>query len=72
MTGAFVVMAPLENSMTEGVVIGDIDAALIGQDACFDLPVGEAGTEGKRDIIVHGLEGLENEGVACRGGLDVM
>ena len=72
MTGAFVVVASLENSMAEGIVVGDIDAALIGQDACLDLPVGEAGTEGERDIIVHGLEGLENEGVACRSRLDAM
>ena len=63
MTGAFVVMAPLENSVMKGVIIGDIDAALIGQDACFNLPVREAGTEGKRDVVIHGLEGLENEGV---------
>ena len=62
-TGAFVVMAPLENSVTKGVIIGDIDVALIGQDACFNLPVREVGTEGKRDVVVHGLEGLENEGV---------
>ena len=43
---------------------------MIGQDACFDLPVGEAGTERTRDVTVHGLEGLENEGIACRGRLD--
>ena len=64
-TSTFAVMATLENSVTEGVVIGDIDAVLIGQDACFNLPVGEAGTEGKRDVFIHGLEGLENEGVTC-------
>ena len=64
MTGTFMVMAPLENSVMEGVVIGDIDVALIGQDVCFDLPVREAGTEGKRDVVVNGLEGLENKGVA--------
>ena len=71
-TGYFVIMATLEDSMMEGGVIGDIDVALIGQDACFDLPVGEAGMEGKRDVIIHGLEGLENEGVACRGRLDMV
>ena len=72
MTGTFVVVASLENGMAEGIIVGDIDTALIGQDACFDLPVGEAGTEGERDIIVHGLEGLENEGIACRSRLDAM
>ena len=72
MTSTLVVMAMLENGVLEGVVVGDIDAALIGQDACFDLPVGEAGAEGKRDIVVHGLEGLENEGVTCQGRLDTV
>ena len=72
MTGTFVVVTTLENSMTEGIIVGDIDTALIGQDACFDLPVGKAGMEGERDIIVHGLEGLENEGITHRSGLDVM
>ena len=28
--------------------------------------------EGKRDVIVHGLEGLENKGVARRGRLDTV
>ena len=71
-TGAFVVVASLENGVAEGIVIGDIDTALIGQDARFDLPVGEAGTEGERNVIVHGLEGLEDEGIACRSRLDAM
>ena len=71
-SGTFVIMATLENRVTEGVVIGDIDVTLIGQDACVDLPIGEVGTEGKRDVVVHGLEGLENEGITCRGRLDTV
>ena len=71
-TGTFVVVTSLENGVAEGIVVWDIDMSLIGQDAHFDLPVGEAGTEGERDIIVHGLEGLENEGIACRSRLDAM
>ena len=58
--------------MLEGVVSGDIDTALIGQDARFDLPVGEAGVKGKRDVIVHGLEGLEDKGIACQGRLNAV
>ena len=58
--------------MAKGVIIGNIDAALVGQDACFNLPVGKVGTEGKRDILVHGLEGLKNERIASRGGFDVV
>ena len=45
--------------------MGDIDVALIGQDACFDLPIGETGTEGERDVVSHGLKGLEDKGVIC-------
>ena len=36
------------------------------------MPVGEAGTEWEGDVFAHGLEGLEDEGVACRGRLDAM
>ena len=56
-------MAMVENSVTEGVIIGDIDTTLVGQDACFDLPIGKAGTEGKGNVVVHGLEGLKDKGV---------
>ena len=65
MTGALVVVTSLENGAAEGIIVGDIDTPLVGQDACLDLPVGEAGMEGERDVLVHGLEGLEDEGVAC-------
>ena len=39
--GSFMVMTALEDSVAKGVVIGDVDAALVGQDACVDLPVRE-------------------------------
>ena len=45
---------------------------MIGQDACFDLPVRETGSEGKRDVVIHGLEGLEDKGVARQGRLDTV
>ena len=70
MAGRFVVMAMLENGVAEGFVIQNIDMALIGQDARFNLPVGKVGAEGKRDILVHGLEGMKNKGVASRGRLN--
>ena len=68
----FMVMAVLENSVAQGVVIGNVDTALIGQDAHFDLPVRKVGAEGKRDVFIHGLNGLKNEGVGGRGGCNVM
>ena len=71
-TGTLVVVTLLENGMAEGIVVGDIDMSLVGQDACFDLPVGETGAEGERDVLIHGLEGAEDEGVARRGRLDTM
>ena len=71
-TSTFVVVTSLENGVAEGVIVRDIDTTLVGQDACLDLPVGEVGTEGERDVLVHGLEGLEDEGVTRRGGLDTV
>ena len=64
MTGGFVIMAALKDGAAEGVVCRDVDAALGSKDAGFDLPVSEPGVKGKRDVLVHRLEGLENEGVS--------
>ena len=71
-TGTFMVMAMLENSMPEGIVIGDVDATLVGQDACFNLPVREAGAKRKGNIFVHRLKGLKYKGIAGRGRFDAM
>ena len=70
--GRFMIMAALENSAAKGVVCGDIDAALVGEDACFDLPIGESRPKGERDVLMHRLEGLKNEGVSCGGGFNAM
>ena len=72
MAGRFVIMAARENGAVKGVVCGDIDTALVYKDACLDLPVSELRTEGKRNVLMHGLESLEDEGIACGGGFDVM
>ena len=53
--------------MTEGFVVGDIDAALVGQDAHIDLPIRQVQAEGEGDVFIHGLKGLEDKGVACGG-----
>ena len=65
-------MAAFQDGVTEGVVCGNIDASFIREDAGLDLPIGQAGTEGKRNVFVHGLESLEDERVAGRGGLDAV
>ena len=66
------VMAPFKDDAVERIICRDIDTAFVREDAGFDLPVSEAGTEGKRNVLVHGLEGLEDEGITCRGGLDAV
>ena len=70
--GRFVIMAALENSAAKGVVRRDVDAALISEDTRLDLPVSEPGTEGKRNVLMHGLEGLEDEGITCGSRFDTM
>ena len=72
MSRGFVIMAALEDGTAEGVVRRDIDATLVSKDAGFDLPVSEPGAKGKRDVLVHGLESLKDEGVARRGGFDAV
>ena len=72
MAGRCMVVAAFKNGPAEGVVCRDIDTALVCEDAGLNLPVGEAGTEGKRNVLMHGLECLEDEGVTCRGGHDAV
>ena len=66
------IMAAREDSAAEGVVSGDVDTALVSKDSGFDLPVSEPGAKGKRDVLVHRLEGLENKGVARGCGLNAV
>ena len=66
------VMASFENGAAEGVVSRNIDAAFVGEDACFDLPVGKLGMEGERNVLMHGLESLKDEGVTCGCGFNMM
>ena len=71
-TGRFVIMAAFKNGVAKGVICGDIDTAFICKDARFDLPVSEPGMEGKRNVLMHGLESLEDEGITCGGGFNAM
>ena len=70
--GGFVIVTALEDGAAEGVVCGDIDTTFISEDTSFNLPVSEARTEGERDVLVHGLESLEDEGVAGGGGFNAV
>ena len=58
MAGRLMIMAMFEDGVAEGIVCRYVDMALVSKDAGFDLPVSEPGTEGKRNILMHGLEGL--------------
>ena len=44
--GGLMIMASLENGTVEGVIGGNIDTVLVGEDTGFNLPVSKAGTEG--------------------------
>jgi len=65
-------MTLFKDGMADGVVVGDVDLAFVSKDSSFMLPVREAGSEGEGDGSVHGLEGLEYEGVIGRGGLNAV
>ena len=58
MASGFMVMASVEDGTVEGVISGDVDTALIGEDAGFDLPVSKAGAEWERDVLMHRLKCL--------------
>ena len=66
------IMAPFKDGTAERVVSGDIDTALVSEDASFDLPVSKAGAERERNILMHGLEGLEDKGVTHRRGFNAV
>ena len=55
------IVTTLEDRVVEGFLVGDIDATLVGEDSCFNLPVRKVGAEWERDILVHGLDSLEDE-----------
>ena len=65
------VVTLFKDGMAENVIIGDIDTALVGQDVRINLPVGEAGTEGEREIFIHGLECLEDKGITGGSGFNM-
>ena len=72
MTGRLVIVAALKNGVAKGIVCGNVDTAFVGEDAGFNLPVGQSGTEGERNVFVHGLESLEDEGVTCGCGFNAV
>ena len=72
MAGRFVVMTSLEDGVAEGFTIRNINTSLVGKDASFNLPVGQAGTEREGNVLIHRLESLEDKGVASGGRFNVV
>ena len=54
-TSGLMVVAVGEDGTVEGVLRGDVDTTLIGQDAVIELPVGEARPEGGGDVLQRRL-----------------
>ena len=71
-TGRLVIMASFQDGAPKGIICGDIDTAFVRQDAGLNLPISKAGTKRERNVLMHGLEGLEDEGVTRRGGFNVV
>ena len=68
----FMIVAPFQDGAPKGIICGDIDTAFVRQDAGLNLPISKAGTKRERNVLMHGLEGLEDEGVTRRGGFNVV
>ena len=66
------IVTSFKDGMADGVVVRDVDSALVSKDSGFMLPVGEVGAKSKGDGTVHGLESLEYKGVIGGGGLNVI
>ena len=62
-TSGLVVVAAGKDGPAEGVLRGDIDATLVGQDMVVELPVREARSECSGDVLQGHLQVLEDERV---------
>ena len=66
------IMAALEDGAVGGVIGRDEDAVLVSEDARLDLPISESRAKGERDVLMHGLEGLEDEGITRGRGCNAV
>ena len=58
MASSSMVMAVDQNGFVEEIIRGNIDIALVGENALCVLPIQEMGAKGWRDGAVHRLECL--------------
>ena len=63
MAGSLVVMAAGKDRAAEGVLWGNVDTTLIGQDMIIKLPIRKVRPEGSGDVLQGRLQMLEDEGV---------
>ena len=63
MTGSLMVMATSEDGAMEGILWGNVDTTIVGQDVVIELPVRETRPEGSGDVLQGHLQVLEDEGV---------
>ena len=64
MAGGLMVMALFEDGTAKRIISGNVDTAFICEDTGLNLPVSKAGVKGERDVRVHRLKCLQDEGIA--------
>ena len=56
--------------MAQVSICGDVDAALVSQNASVIVLVGKAGAESDRDSTRESMEGIKDQWVRDRGGVE--
>ena len=69
---SFMVMAAGKDGAMEGILWGNVDMTLIGQDMVIELPVREVRPEGSGDVLQGRLQVMEDEGVRLGRVTDVL
>ena len=67
MTGSGMIVAALEDSVAKVTIRGNVDMAFVSKDSVDVLPIRELGAKGRGNGAIHGLKGLEDEGVEGGG-----
>ena len=62
------VMVTCHDRVAEVSIGGDVDTALVSQDASIIMPIGEARVEGGRDCTRESMEGVKDQWVRSGGG----
>ena len=57
------VMVASHDRVAQVSISGDVDAALVSQDASIVMPIGEARAEGGRDCTRESMEGIKDQWV---------